>query len=78
MSRALIEQAIEICGGTEAKLGDATGYSQNGIHQAKKRGHVSPLMALAIDEATKGVVSASKLRPDLWPSELHVPRRAHK
>ena len=63
--RDLIQRAIEIFG-SEAKLGKATGYSQNAIWQAKRRGTVSSEMAVAIDRATDGLISKSKLRPDLF------------
>lgn len=68
-----IEEAIRRAG-SEAKLGEATGFSQNAIWQAKRRGRVSPKMALAIDRATDGAVPASSLRPDLWPTRDHVPK----
>lgn len=70
--RCHIEEAIRLAG-TEAKLGEATGYSQNAIWQAKRRGSVTPKMALAIHRATNGAVPASVLRPDLWPTDQHVP-----
>lgn len=71
--RALIEKAIGLAG-SEAKLGkDAGGFSQNAIWQAKKRGSVSPELALGIHRATKGEISASDLRSDLWQSPRDVP-----
>lgn len=71
--RTLIEKAIELAG-SEAKLGEAAGgFSQNAIWQAKKRGSVSPELALGIHRATKGEVSASALRSDLWTSPKDVP-----
>lgn len=70
--RELIEKAIKAYK-TEAKLGEATGYSQHAIWRAKMRGTVSPGMALRIHAATNGGVSASDLRPDLWPTIEHVP-----
>lgn len=63
-----IEAAIRHFG-SETKLGEATGYTQHAIWRAKKRGSVTAEMALKIDQATKGDISASMLRPDLWPSE---------
>lgn len=71
-TRELIETAIEHCG-SEAKLGEATGYSQHGIWRAKMKGMVSAELALAIHRATQGKVSASTLRPDLWASPNDVP-----
>lgn len=70
--RDRIEEAIKYAG-SELKLGKATGYTQNGIWQAKQRGSVTPKMALAIHRATHGAVPASDLRPDLWPTPEHVP-----
>lgn len=67
-----IEEAIRYAG-SEAKLGEATGYSQHAIWRAKVRGSVTPEMALRIHRATKGGVPASALRPDLWPTDQHVP-----
>ena len=67
--RDLIEKAIKHCG-SEAKLGKAAGgFSQNAIWQAKRRGTVSPKLALGIDRATDGGIKASQLRPDLWPAK---------
>ena len=66
--RAAIKHA-----GTEAKLGELSGYSQHAIWKAKKRGRVTPEMALAIHRALQGAVPASNLRPDLWPTVEHVP-----
>lgn len=69
--REHIEAAIQRAG-SEAKLGEATGYSQNAVWQAKKRGTVTPEMALRFHRA--GYISASLLRPDLWPTDQHVPQ----
>lgn len=72
-TRELVEKAIR-CVGSEHKLGKAAGgFTQNAIWQAKHRGRVSPRMALGIHHATAGVVSAAALRPDLWPTDQHVP-----
>lgn len=71
--RALIEKAISLVG-SEAKLGKAAGgFSQNAIWQAKRRGRVSPELALGIHNAVSGKVSASELRPDLWTNPEDVP-----
>jgi len=67
-----IERAIEFAG-SEAKLGEGTGFSQVAINKAKRRGSVSAEMALAIHRFTGGVVPASALRPDLWQSPNDVP-----
>ncbi len=53
--------------GSQAKLGQAAGYSQNAIHHAVKVGRVTGPMAVAIEKATKGKVPRWKLCPDLWP-----------
>lgn len=71
--RDLIETAINEFK-SEAKLGKAAGgFSQNAIWQAKKRGSVSPELALGIHRATNGKISASALRPDLWKDPKDVP-----
>ena len=61
----LIEAAVAIVG-SEQKLGRAAGYSQNAIWQAKRRGSVTAEMATAIERATDGAISRSRLRPDLF------------
>lgn len=63
---ASIERAIDLAG-SEAKLAAKVGCSQVAINKAKHRGSVSAEMALSIERATGGVVTASELRPDLWP-----------
>jgi DNA-binding transcriptional regulator YdaS (Cro superfamily) len=60
-----IDHAIAFAG-SEARLGEATGFSQAAINKAKRRGHASAEMALAIHRFTAGAVAASELRPDLW------------
>jgi DNA-binding transcriptional regulator YdaS (Cro superfamily) len=67
-----LEQAIKIAG-SEAKLGEGTGFSQVAINKAKRRGSVSAEMALAIHHFLKGRVPASALRPDLWSNPEDVP-----
>lgn len=67
-----IQDAIDIAG-SEAKLGEGTGFSQVAINKAKHRGSVSAEMALAIHRFTVGQVPASALRPDLWASPDDVP-----
>ncbi|WP_371678976.1 transcriptional regulator [Microvirga sp. KLBC 81] len=52
--------------GSEAKLGELCGVSQNAIWHAKKSGRVSAELAKAIHEATGGEVPKWSLRPDLW------------
>jgi DNA-binding transcriptional regulator YdaS (Cro superfamily) len=65
-------RAIRIAG-SECKLAQATGYSQVAINKAKRRGSVSPAMALAVHRFTAGAVPASALRPDLWARSQDVP-----
>lgn len=62
---ALLQAAVTLVG-SEAKLGKATGFSQNAIWHAKTQGRVSAEMAAAIDRATGGAVSKHRLRPDLY------------
>jgi DNA-binding transcriptional regulator YdaS (Cro superfamily) len=69
---AAFERAIRIAG-SQSKLAAATGYSQVAINKAKRRGCVSPKMALAVHRFTGGVVPASVLRPDLWARPRDVP-----
>jgi hypothetical protein len=64
--RGLIAEAVALCGGSEKKLGKATGYSQNAIWSAKIKGLVSPRMATQIDVATAGKVPRSMFRPDIF------------
>jgi hypothetical protein len=64
--RGLIAEAVALCGGSEKKLGKATGYSQNAIWSAKVKGLVSPKMATQIDVATAGRVPRSMFRPDIF------------
>jgi DNA-binding transcriptional regulator YdaS (Cro superfamily) len=67
-TRTLLAKAIDIAGGSQTKLGEACGCSQNAIHQALKIGRVSAKLAVKIDNATKGAVPAHLLCPDLpWP-----------
>jgi DNA-binding transcriptional regulator YdaS (Cro superfamily) len=69
---AAFARAIRIAG-SECKLAQATGYSQVAINKAKRRGRVSPKMALAVHRFTGGAVPASALRPDLWARPCDVP-----
>lgn len=68
-----IERAIEIAGGSEAKLADAINFTQPAINKAKKSGRAGPRLALAIHHFTNGRVPASELRPDLWTKPEDVP-----
>ena len=70
--RSLLDIAISQFGST-AKLAKACQVRTSAISNAKMRGTISPELALAIHWATKGKVSASALRPDLWHRPGHVP-----
>lgn len=66
--RALIETAITHCG-SQSKLAERCGVKQASIWQAKDAGRVSAELALMIERATEGTVTARALRPDLpWPA----------
>jgi DNA-binding transcriptional regulator YdaS (Cro superfamily) len=73
MDSSLIDRAISIAGGTEAKLAEAIGLSQPLINKARNTGKVGPRLAIAIHRFTNGAVSASALRPDLWMKPEDVP-----
>jgi len=69
---AAFARAIRFAG-SECKLAAATGFSQVAVNKAKRRGCVSPKMALAVHRFTGGAVPASALRPDLWARPQDVP-----
>lgn len=72
-ARELIEKAISHCG-SQSKLADRCGVKQASIWQAKDAGRVSAELALMIEQATDGVVTARALRPDLpWPDVPVLP-----
>ena len=64
--------------GSQHRLAAAMGCSQAKISwlllTAK---NISGDDALAIDRATDGEISASELRPDIWPTKQHVPQLHH-
>lgn len=67
MIRELIEEAIGILG-SQARLAEACGVKQPSIWQAKETERCSAELAMAIEQATDGKVTALALRPDLpWP-----------
>ncbi len=74
---AALDRAIHIAG-SQCKLAAATGYSQVAIAKARRRGTVSPAMALAVHRFTGGTVPASALRPDLWARPQDVPLPAER
>jgi hypothetical protein len=61
--RKMLESAIALYG-SEAKLGQAVGYTQNAVHQAKRRGTVTWEMACAIDHITRGRFDRFALCPE--------------
>jgi DNA-binding transcriptional regulator YdaS (Cro superfamily) len=69
---AAIDRAIELFG-SEKKLAAAVGYAQQVFNRAVRRGRVSPELAIAIQKATGGHVTANELRPDLWRRAEDVP-----
>ncbi len=71
-----IERAITLAGGSEAKLAEAIGFSQPAINKAKKSRRAGPRLALAIHHFSKGIISASEMRPDLWLKPEDVPPSA--
>lgn len=77
MVTELLERAIELCG-SQAKLAEACGVKQPSIWQAKDTGRCSAELAMAVEKATDGKVTAAQLRPDLpWPRRpLAEPERA--
>ena len=62
------------------KAADACGVTQASVWQAKQAGRVSAELALLIERATAGEITARQLRPDLpWPDlapDAHAPERA--
>lgn len=73
MGSELIQRAIDLAGGSEAKLAHETGLSQPLINKAKKTGRAGPRLAMAIHHFSKGLIPASALRPDLWSKPEDVP-----
>jgi DNA-binding transcriptional regulator YdaS (Cro superfamily) len=68
MVREQIRHAVKIVG-SQAKLGTACGVSQASIWQAIQADRCSAELAMAIERATRGLVTARSIRPDLpWPS----------
>lgn len=72
MIRELIEKAIGE--GSQAELAKACGVTQQSIWQAKETNRCSAELAMAIEKATNGLVTAKELRPDLpWPAIESAP-----
>jgi DNA-binding transcriptional regulator YdaS (Cro superfamily) len=73
MTRELMETAISHLG-SQARLAEACGVKQQSIWQAKETGRCSAELALQIERATGGKVTAVALRPDLpWPAPSAQP-----
>ena len=70
---SFIERAIDLAGGSEAKLAKAIGLSQPLINKARKNGRAGPRLAMAIHHFSKGQIPASEIRPDLWEKPEDVP-----
>jgi DNA-binding transcriptional regulator YdaS (Cro superfamily) len=64
--KALLEQAIKICGGSQSDLARKCGVSRQRIHMACRDGKVSPMLAKLIDDATAGKVPKEQLCPDIF------------
>jgi DNA-binding transcriptional regulator YdaS (Cro superfamily) len=76
MSQALaaLDRAIAKYG-SQRKLGDRIGYSQNAIHRARAAGRVSPRMAAKIDAITHGEIPKEVLCPGAFGSRRQVMAR---
>ncbi|MGJ5022350.1 transcriptional regulator [Bradyrhizobium oligotrophicum] len=64
--REAIAKAQARCGGSEASLARSTGYSQNAIWAANKKGRMTLEMAVRIERATNGEVPCWESRPDVF------------
>lgn len=61
--------------GSQPKLAAAMGCSQSKVSWLLLTAEtISAEDSLKVDRATGGLVSASELRPDLWPTRAHVPQ----
>lgn len=61
--------------GSQPKLAKAMGCSQSKVSWLLVTAdQISAEDSIAIDRATGQEVSASQLRPDLWPTPQHVPQ----
>lgn len=64
--RDIIQRAVDLLG-SQARLGEAIGCSQQRVSQMLRSGCVSAELAFAIDRATRGQVARHQLRPDIFP-----------
>jgi len=68
-----LKEAVRLLG-SQNRLATAMGCSQSKVSWLLVTAQeIGAEDALAIDRATGGEISASSLRPDLWPSPGHVP-----
>lgn len=62
----LIKRAIEHCG-SQKKLADAIGLSQQGVsYLLNEATHVTAEVAVAIHKVTNGEIRKDQLRPDIF------------
>lgn len=69
---SILAEAVEMFGSSK-KLAKACKVGTSAITNAKRKGQISPELAIALDRATHGEISAAELRPDLWLDPAHVP-----
>lgn len=62
-ARKLLEAAIADYG-SEARLGAAIGFTQNAVHQAKRRGRITWEMATVLDHVSAGRYPRRLLCPE--------------
>ena len=63
--RQYLKKAVDLAG-SERKLALGIGVAQQSVWAARKRGSVSPAMAIKIEKFTKGAVTKRQLRPDIF------------
>jgi DNA-binding transcriptional regulator YdaS (Cro superfamily) len=64
--RPLIQRAVALLG-SQQKLADAIGLSQQGVSYLMKQApRVTAEMAVAIERATEGEIRRQELRPDIF------------
>ncbi|WP_429041586.1 transcriptional regulator [Bradyrhizobium elkanii] len=73
-TRDAISKAKALCGGSEASLARAAGYSQNAIWSAQRKGRVSLEMAIRLERATGGGVPRWIFRPDAFQAPASEPK----
>ncbi len=73
--KSYIEKAVAKYG-SQAKLADAVGCSQQQIAYLLKASSISAEMAMRIDSATAGTVSKHDLRPDIFGKRKAAPTQA--